>query len=69
MGQRTGLSETDHNMMAVLYFAQMSESAIRTPTEPQRTRFDRADMLLAMERLHGVLHEQDGTAAPAGAVD
>ena len=52
MGSRQ-LSETDHNMMAVLYFSQMVDSAIRTPTEPQRRRFDRADMLMAMERVHG----------------
>ena len=63
------LSETDHNMMAVLYFSQMSESAIRTPTEPQRTRFDRADMLLAMERLHGFYMSRMGLQRPAGAVD
>ena len=53
MGQRVALSETDHNMMAVLYFSQMNESAIRVPTEAARNRFDRADLLLAMERLHG----------------
>ena len=32
MGQRVALSETDHNMMAVLYFSQMNESTIRVPT-------------------------------------
>ena len=53
-------------MMAVLYFSQMSESAIRTPTEAQRTRFDRADMLLAMERLHGFYMSRMGLQRPQG---
>ena len=66
MGQRQALSENDHNMMAVLYFSQMGESAIRTPTEPQRRRFDRADMLLAMERLHGFYMSKMGLQRPQG---
>ena len=53
-------------MMAVVYFSQMSESAIRTPTEAQRTRFDRGDMLLAMERLHGFYMSRMGLQRPQG---
>lgn len=59
-------SENDHNMMAVLYFSQMAESTIRVPTEAQRTRFDRADMLLAMERLHGFYMSRMGLHRPQG---
>lgn len=66
MGQRVNLSETDHNMMAVLYFSQMTDSAIRTPTEPLRRRFDRGDMLLAMERLHGFYMSKMGLQRPQG---
>jgi hypothetical protein len=66
MGQRTALSENDHNMIAALYFSQMSESAFRAPTEAQRTRFDRADMLLAMERLHGFYMSRVGLQRPQG---
>lgn len=69
-GARMGLAQTpsdnDHNMMAVLYFSQMGESAIRTPTESTRTRFDRADMLLAMERLHGFYTSKMGLQRPQG---
>lgn len=64
--RRNVLTDTDHNMMAVLYFSQMSESAIRTPTEAQRTRFDRADMLLAMERLHNFYMSRMGLQRPQG---
>jgi hypothetical protein len=52
--------------MAALYFSQMNESAIRTPTEPQRSRFDRVDMLLAMERLHGFYMSRMGLQRPQG---
>ena len=71
-GARMGLaqapSDNDHNMMAALYFSQMRDSEFRVPTEPQRRRFDSADLLLAMERLHGFymsrmgLHRPDGLA-------
>jgi hypothetical protein len=66
IGNRQTLSETDHNLMAVLYFSQMGESAIRTPTEPPRMRFDRGDMLLAMERLHGFYMSRMGLHRPQG---
>jgi len=66
MGQRIALSEADHNMMAALYFSQMGESAIRTPTESTHTRFDRADMLLAMERLDGFYVSRMGLQRPQG---
>ena len=66
MGNGCLPSENDHNMMAVLYFSQMGESAIRTPTEAQRTRFDRGDMLLAMERLHGFYMSRMGLQRPQG---
>ena len=66
MGQRSVLSENDHNMMAVLYFSQIAESAIRRPTEPPRARFDRGDMLLAMERLHGFYMSKMGLQRPQG---
>jgi hypothetical protein len=53
-------------MIAVLYFSQMSESAFRAPTEASRTRFDRADMLLAMERLHAFYMSRMGLQRPQG---
>ena len=66
MGQRQLLSDNDHNYMAVLYNSQLAGSAVRTPTEPARTRFDRADMLLAMERLHGFYMSRMGLNRPQG---
>jgi hypothetical protein len=66
MGLGQTPSENDHNMMAVLYFSQMGESALRTPTESTRTRFDRGDMLLAMERLHGFYMSKMGLQRPQG---
>lgn len=66
MGQRNALSNNDHNMMAVLYFSQMSDSAFRAPSEAPRTRFDRADMLLAMERLHAFYMSRMGLQRPQG---
>jgi hypothetical protein len=66
MGLGQAPSDNDHNMMAVLYFSQLGESAIRTPTESTRTRFDRADMLLAMERLHGFYMSKMGLQRPQG---
>jgi hypothetical protein len=66
MGQRVSLSETDHNMMAGLYFSQMNESVLRSPTEPPRSRFTRADLLLAMERLHNFYMSRMGLQRPQG---
>jgi hypothetical protein len=60
------ISDNDHNHMALLYNSQLRESTIRTPTEPRRTRFDRADMLLAMERLHGFYMSRMGLNRPQG---
>lgn len=66
MGNRTTPSENDHAVMSALYFSQLSESTIRNPTEAARTRFDRADMLLAMERLHGFYMSRMGLQRPQG---
>lgn len=66
MGQRTAASANDHNVMALLYNAQMRDSAVRTPAEAARTRFDRQDMLLAMERLHGFYMSRMGLNRPQG---
>jgi hypothetical protein len=66
MGLAQAPSDNDHNMMAALYFSQMGDSAIRTATEAQRTRFDRNDMLLAMERLHGFYMSRMGLQRPQG---
>lgn len=66
MGQRVALSDNDHNYMAILYNSQLAASAIRTPTEPTRIRFNRADMLLAMERLHGFYMSRLGLNRPQG---
>jgi hypothetical protein len=52
MGTLPDPSDLDHAAIAFLYNAQLRESTIRTPTEPVRAQFDRADLLLAMERLH-----------------
>jgi hypothetical protein len=64
--RRLTLTETDHNMMAALYFSQMADSAFRAPTEAARTRFDRADMLMAMERLHNFYMSRMGLQRPQG---
>ncbi len=66
MGRAQTASDNDHNHMALLYNSQMRDSTIRTPTEPRRTRFDRADMLLAMERLHGFYMSRMGLNRPQG---
>ena len=66
MGQRGVLSETDHNYMALLYNSQLAESTSRVPTEAPRRRFDRGDMLLAMERLHGFYMSRMGLNRPQG---
>lgn len=66
MGMGQAPSDNDHNIMAALYFSQMRDSEFRTPTEPQRRRFDRADMLLAMERLHGLYMSRMGLHRPEG---
>ena len=67
MGQRSGLSDdgSQHHGAAVL-LADARERAFGAPTEAQRTRFDRADMLLAMERLHGFYMSRMGLQRPQG---
>ncbi len=59
-------SATDHNVVEVLYNAQMRESNLRSPTESARQRFDRGDMLIAMERLHAFYMGRSGLQRPQG---
>ena len=66
MGRAQTASDNDHNHMALLYNSQMAETAFRAPTEPARNRFARADMLLAMERLHGFYMSRMGLQRPQG---
>ena len=68
-GQRvsgTVPSATDHSVAALLYNAQLSESQFRAPTEATRTRFDRGDMLIAMERLNAFYTSPIGLQRPQG---
>lgn len=66
MGRQSAPSPTDHNVLALLYNAQLNESAIRLPTEATRRRFDRNDMLIAMERLHSFYMSRVGLNRPQG---
>jgi hypothetical protein len=66
MGTLPDPSERDHGAMAFLYNEQLRESTIRTPTEPVRRQFDRADLLLAMERLHAFYMSRYGLNRPEG---
>ncbi len=66
MGQRSVLSEIDHNHMALLYNSQLAETTSRVPTETTRQRFERRDMLLAMERLHSFYMSKIGLQRPDG---
>lgn len=66
MGRATAPSATDHNVVALMYHNQLIDSAVRVPTEPTRTRFDRQDMLLAMERLHNFYLSPLGLNRPQG---
>ncbi len=59
-------SATDHNVAALLYNSQWRESQFRAPTEPTRTRFDRGDMLIAMERLNAFYTSRIGLQRPQG---
>jgi hypothetical protein len=59
-------SSTDHNVVAFLYNQQLRESTIRTPTEAVRTRFERGDFLLAMERLHAFYMSRYGLQRQEG---
>jgi hypothetical protein len=66
MGTHQTLSETDHAVVAMLYDAQLRESELRMPTESVRTSFARADLLLAMERLHAFYMSRYGLHRPQG---
>ena len=66
MGRANEPSSNDHNVVALMYNNQLSESTIRVPTEAARTRFDRQDMLLAMERLHNFYLSRLGLNRPQG---
>jgi astacin (peptidase family M12A) len=66
MGTLPDPSDTDHNAIAFLYDQQLRESTIRTATETVRTRFDRADFLLAMERLHAFYMSRYGLQRAEG---
>ncbi len=59
-------SATDHNVIDLIYLQQMRESNLRTPTETTRQRFDRGDMLIAMERLHAFYMSRMGLNRPQG---
>jgi len=66
MGTLPEPSSSDHEVVAFLYNAQLRESTIRTPTEAVRTTFDRAELLLAMERLHAFYMSRYGLQRPQG---
>lgn len=66
MGTLPDPSITDHEVVSFLYNAKFGDSALRTPTEPVRTSFDRADLLLAMERLHAFYMSRFGLKRPQG---
>lgn len=66
MGTLPEPSQTDHDVMALLYNAQLRESDIRFPTESVKTRFDRTDLLVAMERLHAFYMSRMGLQRPQG---
>jgi hypothetical protein len=66
MGTLPDPSERDHAAMAFLYDQQLRESTLTLPTEPVRTEFDRADLLLAMERLHAFYMSRYGLNRPEG---
>ena len=66
MGALPEPSETDHNVLALLYSNQLRESEIRIPNEAVRSRFDRGEMLIAMERLHAFYMSRVGLQRPQG---
>ncbi len=66
MGTFPDPSGTDHEVVAFLYNQQLRESTIRMPTEAVRTRFDRAELLLALERLHAFYMSRYGLQRPDG---
>jgi hypothetical protein len=66
MGTLPDPSDLDHAAVAFLYNSQLRESTILVPTESVRTQFDRADLLLAMERLHAFYMSRYGLNRPQG---
>jgi hypothetical protein len=66
MGTLPDPSDLDHAGVAFLYNQQLRESTLRMPTESTRTQFDRADLLLAMERLHAFYMSRYGLQRPQG---
>lgn len=66
MGTLPDPSTRDHQGMAFLYQQQWREAGAGRPTEPVRTRFDRADFLQAMERLHALYMSRFGLHRPQG---
>jgi hypothetical protein len=66
MGTFAAPTGLDHAAVAFLYNTQLRESTLRVPTEPVRNRFDRTDLLLAMERLHAFYMSRYGLQRPQG---
>lgn len=66
MGTLPDPSVRDHEAMAFLYNSQLRDSDLRAPTEPPRSRFDRTEFLLAMERLHAFYMSRFGLQRPQG---
>ena len=66
MGTLPEPSDLDHSGVSFLYTQKLRESTIRLPTESVRTQFDRADLLLAMERLHAFYMSRMGLNRPQG---
>jgi Astacin (Peptidase family M12A) len=66
MGTLPDPSDLDQAAVTFLYNAQLRESTLRTPSEPVRAQFDRADLLLALERLHAFYMSRYGLQRPQG---
>jgi hypothetical protein len=66
MGTLPDPSANDHEVVAFVYSQQLRESTLRVPTESVRTRFDRGDLLLAMERLNAFYMSRYGLQRPEG---
>jgi hypothetical protein len=66
MGTLPDPTDLDHAAVAFLYNAQLRQSNLTAPTEPTRMQFDRADLLLAMERLHAFYMSRYGLQRPQG---
>lgn len=66
MGTLPEPSQTDHDVLALHYNALLRESDIRFPTESVKTRFERNDLLVALERLHAFYMSRIGLHRPQG---